>query len=157
MRKALLGLSLLILVSGCHSVAMEDSVDVDFDFSLLVLPLGSRADAIHDPYVTGAKVDVWAVSNNDKDDTSGWTMTSDNPAVFALGTRGDSGKGELAMDDCIAGQPGTANLIVRDKGGHELRRQSITVMAPDSAVLLSHGPMLIGRPIPRPPPTRRAC
>ena len=128
------------LSSGCSRVTLVDDVDFALDWGILSGP----TDALHSPYVAGAGMVVFVESSDSHQKMQGWTLTSSAPSVFTVGTMQNDGNGLSAA--CASISVGTAVLTVRDEKGNVQHTHAIEVKQPDSAHVLSHGPLLLQHP-----------
>ncbi len=128
--------SLLILaLAGCQTVTLNDSVDVDFDFTPLVGP----SDSLHSPYVAGAEFSLYAYATDDSEEL-GWTIESAAPDVLRVDRTAD---GSAEVTATGAGQ---VELSVRDEAGDIVHRADVEVRQPDRADVAAHGPLIVRRP-----------
>ena len=136
------GVSLLLALGACGpTITMTDSVDLTWDF----LPTLDRFhDDLHTPYVTGAHVLVYVSSDADKPDLAGWTVTSSDASVFALGTMTYDGLGLSATG--VAGNAGDAELTILDEHGHEQGSGTVTVKVPDRIELDANAYLILNMP-----------
>jgi hypothetical protein len=131
---------MLLFAAGCHRVTLIDDVDLSLNFA----PLTGPSDLLHTPYVAGATMNVWAQSTKKDENTTGWTLESSNTAVFQV-LRAELHTDNAIAFSCNAAGPGHAILTLKDKDGDVLGTADVDVKRPDTAVLLSHGPLIIGR------------
>lgn len=138
---------LLLLVGaagGCARVTLEDDVDLVLDFTPLVGP----SNALNSPYIEGSSMRIYVHSTNNKEDFSGWRVTSSAPDVFAVDSVvRDTSSTQDALVYCLghALRPGDAQLQVLDENGQIVGGDLVQVRRPDEIQLLAHGLLLVGR------------
>jgi MYXO-CTERM domain-containing protein len=130
----------LLLVPACGpEITMVDDIDLTWDFSIT---LDRFKAVLHTPYVKGAPVTIHVSSDDEDEDTRGWSVTSTNPAVFLIDGL-ERGDGHVTARGVAIGE-GTASLVVRDGDGDRLGSGAVEVLAPDRITLQAHGFLLVG-------------
>jgi hypothetical protein len=131
-------------LGACGSTySMTDDIDITWDFGFTTSRLD---DNLHTPYVRGAKVTVYAQSNDRDADFSGWSIASSAPGVFRIddSSVADSNVHELmARGQAVA--EGTAELRLLDDRGREIGHALAEVRLPDRVELEAHGSLILGR------------
>ena len=128
--------------AGCGATPqLEDNIDFLLNWSPLPFPFVSQDDVLHSPYVKGATFSISVLDNGDfnNSDLKTWTLESSAPEVLQI-----IGTPQALRADVAAVGVGASDLIVRDGDHQVLRTRRVEVRAPDSALVLSHGPLLIG-------------
>jgi hypothetical protein len=130
----------LLATAACgDTVYINDSIDLDFDFSLTK----PRVDAdLTTPYVVGSKITI-TISDSDEDVEVGrWHAVSEDPSVFAIN---DVVVGDKILTlHCRSTGGGRTSIVVYD-GDHERARALVEVGVPDRVDLDAHAWMIIGR------------
>lgn len=128
-------LAALSLLTGCHSYAVADDIDIEFNFAPLVGP----SDQLHLPYVQGTQVSLWILGAGNSADAAHFKLKSGNESVFHI----DSQQGGSAQ--CSAVGAGTAAIqVLRD--GEVVDTTEVIVKAPTRATLTPNGPLIVGAP-----------
>lgn len=131
-----------LAVAACGpTYSMTDDIDVTWDFVLTPVRF---EDNLHAPYVRGATMTLYAHSSDDKEDLSGWSIVSSDPAVLRIDGAVTSGGRDLAVRGQAVGE-GTARLTLRDPRGHEVGHGVAEVRVPDTIELDAHGSLILGR------------
>jgi hypothetical protein len=141
MRKTL-GLTLLLsLAAGCGPVVtMQDDVDIVWDWKELVGP----SNELHTPYVLGASMNLYVHTTDDNEKMEGWTVESSDTSIFTVDAPQRYSDKRIYVPGHAVGD-GTAQLLVRNSGGHVVGRADVEVRRPDRAQLMAHGMLIIGR------------
>jgi MYXO-CTERM domain-containing protein len=114
------------------SVAMQDSFEITL--------FAKAQDDLHTPYVLGSAFTISIASTDyTSSQVAGWTLVSSDPSVLAV--QPTSGAGEFSA---TAAGAGTTTLEVLGGGGTILDTHVVSVAAPDSVQLCSHGLLLAG-------------
>lgn len=130
----------LLAAAGCQEVTLVDDVDLALDWS----PVTGPTDAVHSPYVIGAKFGLWVRTTKD-DKLDGWRLESSDEGVLAVGSAALSQDRERFSAAADARRAGSVELRVLDSGGSVRHRHTVVVARPDRVDALPHGPLLIGR------------
>ena len=126
------------LLAGCHTYALGDDIQFEFNFTT---PLTGPTDELHLPYVQGTTVLI-SVLGTSSSDVSEFTLESDDPSVLSV----DSIDTTSATASCTAHGAGTTTIHVL-KSGSEVDSSEVSVAAPTRAVLQPAGPLFVGDPI----------
>jgi MYXO-CTERM domain-containing protein len=127
-----------VVLAGCHSFALADDMQVDFNFTLV--PTGPTDD-LHLPYVQGTSVAI-SVLGTDSSNVSRFTLVSDDPTVLSVGSMDKTS----ATASCTATGAGSTTVHVL-LDGSEVASSQVSVAAPTHAVLQPAGPLFVGDPI----------
>src|SRR4051812_16456089 len=108
MRIALLvALTALVPLAGCQEIALVDDVDLTLDWTALLGP----SDALHTPYVVGARFSVY-VQTKKPEPLAGWRIESADESVLRSGQATLSPSRESLATAMTAGLPGQVELQV---------------------------------------------
>lgn len=145
--------TLCLLLLGSLLAACSYDLYDDVDLTLNFAPLVGPSEALHSPYVKGARFSVFLGEQGSVNHIGdGWRLESDQPAVLAISDvrrkeyEQDGKKRTYLQAAATALEEGQAAIIVRDGDGAEVFRGTIEVLRPDRIELLAHGPLLIERP-----------
>jgi MYXO-CTERM domain-containing protein len=137
------GLGLLVaaiayLASGCvaaqqHTASLQDSFTGD-----VLAPLLGNPNGLSSPYAQGSKFTITVVAGNGAD-PSGWTLTSSNPGVMAIGTH------DREQWPVTAASAGQSTLSVVDEKGETVDTATIEVDVVTDVRLYAQGLLLAGR------------
>ena len=122
-----LGLMNLLVACDPEGIEVQDSLDFDlFDSEL------------HTPYVEGEDMNL-SVRRQDNGSVSGWSLRSDDGAVFEISSAWADDAGETLRARAVALAPGLTELRVLDAKGRTRAARSIRVERPDSIQMLPAG------------------
>jgi MYXO-CTERM domain-containing protein len=131
----------VLALGGCQEVTVVDDVDLALDWN----PITGPTDALHSPYVQGARFAVW-VNTTKKQSLRGWHIESGDSSVLAVGGQGTLSQNEESLfHSATAMAAGKAELRVVDSSGDVRHTHEVEVRFPDRIDVLPHGPLLIGR------------
>jgi hypothetical protein len=120
------------------TITLSDEIDLTWDFG----PSWSRFDAtLHSPYVTGTPLTLHVTSSDDKQDFSGWTISSSDSTVLAIDAVSVDSSDVIAKAHTVAA--GTADLVVHDADGKEVGHGHTEVAAPDRIELDAHAYLIM--------------
>ncbi len=135
-----LGAALAVVAACTPTVTITDSVDFTWDFGLT---LDRFEDNLHDPYVRGAQMQIYATSDDDDETYRGWSFESSNPAVLTI--EGTGADGYSAVGRAQAVGEGDALITVYDSKREPLGVAEVHVRVPDRVQLEAHGYLILGR------------
>jgi hypothetical protein len=125
---------IMLCASGCRKVQLSDNIDTDFNWR----PLEGITGTLHNPYVVGSTVRIYAEDNRRSDKESNWTLESSNENVLHVDSYGE---GSIV---CTAVGVGESDIYVYDEDGERIHTQTLRVLAPTHTKIYSRGPILVG-------------
>ena len=93
---ALVVASAAIFSVGCQRAYLTDSIDIHFDFAPLDLLGFLSSDDLHLPYVLGSNFTIHAISQDEGDKETGWSLESSDEGVLQIISQADGDA------DCLA-------------------------------------------------------
>jgi hypothetical protein len=138
-------LAICLLAAGCteNIYFADDEGGPRHDTSAT----GEHDDELSNPYAVGTSVGI-TIKGPVAGRQSGWSIVSDNAAVFTVDSKVDGSNNLAATGHAVA--EGTARIRALDLNGKEQRSASVTVTTPTRARIFSHGQLrLVGNDDPK--------
>jgi hypothetical protein len=133
-----LWLVMALAAGGCHpGIYFTDDEGAPFSSGFFLSP---HEDDLSLPYALGTTVVL--VVHQAPRDLTGWTITSDTPAVFSVDNQQLGSDGTLTANGHALAE-GDARLLLSDNSGNERHATPVQVRAADSARLFSHGDLRV--------------
>ena len=145
-------LLLLLTIAACgRTVTLTDDIDLTWDFKLT--PFDRYKQDLHEPYVQGAKLTMWASSDDDSDNLSKWAIVSSDPTVLVVDDSTYDGTSLGAHVHAVA--EGEVDMAVIDDQGDRVGHGLVHVALPDRVELDAHGYLIVGDDAEAPVPEAR--
>jgi len=134
-------LLLLFAIAACgRTVTLTDDIDLTWDFKLT--PFDRYKQDLHEPYVRGATLTMWASSDDDNDNLSKWEIVSSDPSILVIDDEPYDGY-SLGAHVRAVGE-GTVDMAVIDEHGERVGHGLVHVALPDRVELDAHGYLIVG-------------
>ena len=138
-RIAVAGLG-ITLSSGCSEhYVFGDNIDFDFDF-LDPFDVEDVTSRLGGPYAEGTSFALWALTNREKEDLTGFDLVSLDPEVLSLDPSESSLLTQI-LRVATAVSEGEATLALVGLDGETLAETTIEVLKPDRIELHAAGPL----------------